>query len=559
MAPENNYLGVTVLWLFAIGGMIAAVPAGEKRTRQNISGRLRWLVYLGMALIVLVGIAVRFWQLDIIPFNVGGDEGSQGLDIVKVLDGTLRNPFTTGWLSVPTMGAFVNSIWLIIFGQTIWGLRIPWAITGVVTIVATYMMVTRLKGPRFGLVVAALLAVYHFHIHYSRLGSIQISDALFITLTFYFLVRGYQDRSYRDWGLVGIVSAVGMYFYAGARLTPILVGAVVIYLAMYGGRTARERMKSGPLVALLLFLVTAGPILQFANRFPDEFNARINQVGIYQSGWLEREIEILGVTQAEILLDQFQRAFLAFNFYPDRTTWYGLREPLLDPVSGGIFLFALLLATLRVLVPPGDKTLAPMVAWWWAGTLLGGVLTVTPPASMRLVSLAVPVMFLLAYGVMVILRVARRALPALPVNAILIGVVAIFGYQSLHMYFVEFSPQRIYGSHRAEQATELAYYILERGDKPDVYFVGAPWMYWGFATLPYMLPGVVGRDIIDPLTELIEPNFLVFQRPSIFVFLPERIDELGYVQMTYPNGITTEIRSPVNDLVLLTLYELWPR
>lgn len=119
------------------------------------------------------------------------------------------------------------------------------------------------------------------------------------------------------------------------------------------------------------FLIVAAPILQYALRFPDDFNARINQVDIIQSGWLEQEMISSNKSVIGILFDQFQRAALAFNYYPDRTVWYGLRQPLIDPIFGSLFLLGLGFGTLRSVLPRPDKTLFFVVAWWWGAMLLG--------------------------------------------------------------------------------------------------------------------------------------------------------------------------------------------
>ena len=71
-------------------------------------------------------------------------------------------------------------------------------------------------------------------------------------------------------------------------------------------------------------------MLLFAIEHPNDFNARVNQIGIFQSGWLDREMVSSGKTAGTILREQFQKAFLAFNHYPDRVFWYGSRIPLME-------------------------------------------------------------------------------------------------------------------------------------------------------------------------------------------------------------------------------------
>ena len=88
-------------------------------------------------------------------------------------------------------------------------------------------------------------------------------------------------------------------------------------------------------------LCVGAPMLQYAVRFPQDVHGRVNQVGIFQSGWLAGEITRTGSSAGAILFDQLRRAVLAFNYSPDRTNAYGLDGPLLDPVFGTLFLVGL--------------------------------------------------------------------------------------------------------------------------------------------------------------------------------------------------------------------------
>src|SRR5690606_20375633 len=110
----------------------------------------------------------------------------------------------------------------------------------------------------------------------------------------------------------------------------------------------------------------------------------------------------------------------------------------------------------RVLLPPWDERLFPMVAWWWLGILFGGVLTEPPPSSARLLTVVVPVCFFAAAAFRALLGFARQQGLRLPVRPALAVAVALFAANSLYGYFVTFTPLRISGGPHAELATELA-------------------------------------------------------------------------------------------------------
>ncbi|MFW5943459.1 MAG: glycosyltransferase family 39 protein [Chloroflexota bacterium] len=513
-------------------------------------------------LALLLGISVaafllRATFLETIPFTLSGDEASQGLEAVRVLQGEIRNPFTTGWLGVPTLSFYFNSLTIDLLGMTRTGLRLPWALLGTATVVVAFFLVRRLVGWPLALATSALLATYHYHIHFSRLGSNQIADPLFVALALWFLYRaldgGRESGRSRlgDWILVGGSAGIALYFYAGARFTPVIVAAILAYVLLRERRRFWPRHGRGVLAMIGAFLLVSAPMLQYAVRFPEDFNARLNQVGIIHSGWLEGELEA-GRQLLPVLWDQFRRAALAFNFYPDRTVWYGLEQPLLDPLFGALFLVGVLYSTVAMW-DRSEQRLAPMVAWWWGGMIAGGMLTESPPSSQRLITLSVPACFFIAVTLWQLARLVQRAIRGMPAQLVVGAGVLLFAVSSLQTYFLEYTPQRIYGGQHAELASEMAPLLNQMADTHRAYFVGAPWMYWGFGTIPYLAPQMEGQDITEPLTEPPPPDIVSPQRGAVFIVLPERRQELPLIQQAFPHGRLHEIHSRAPDGQLLGL------
>lgn len=549
----EDYTPIVFVWLFAFANYaVALVPAHPPIHWARLRARLP--IVFAVSGVVFLALALRVWDIGAIPFTLGGDEASQGLESLRMLRGEIRSPFITGWYSVPTMSFFFNGLSLGGLGANITALRLPWAFIGTLSVLVTFGLATRLAGLRIGLLTAGLLAVYHYHIHYSRLGSNQIADPLFVSLALYFFYRALARQRAFDWLMLGVACAGSLYFYAGARLTIILVLVVLVYHLAHDRMRFWQTQRIGLLIALGAFLIVGAPMLQYASLFPDEFNARVNQIGIFQSGWLEQEVEIRGARAESILWDQFVRAALAFNFYPDRTVWYGLRAPLLDPIFGALFLLGLGYATIRSLTPRAERRFFPMVAWWWGAVILGGMLTESPPSSQRLISLSVPVCFFIALALWRILRLARQAIAGVPVNALSLAALLLFAFISLKTYFADYTPQRIYGSARAELATLLAPMLNQLAPTHRFYFVGAPFMYWGFATLPFLVPNADAVDVAEPMTAPPARDLIRADKGAVFIVLQERADELRFIQQTWERGDAIEVRAPSDGRILATLY-----
>jgi hypothetical protein len=546
--PDLNWTFLP--WLAAIGCVLIAMHTPGTLPRPARPAVFTVLTLLGLGALAL---ALRLWQLDNLPATLGGDEGSQGMEALAVLSGGIQNPFGTGWLGVPTMSFYFNAPTIALLGPTASALRLPWALVGTATVLVMYLLVARLHSRSLALICAALLAGYHYHIHFSRLGSNQIADGLFAALTLLCLYRAYDRRNQFDWALCGVVIGVAQYFYAGARFTAILAGTVLLLLALRDGRRCWREQGWGVATLVCTALLAAAPMIQYAFRFPNDYNARLNEVGIIQSGWLEREQLIRGEGALPILLDQLQRAALAYNAYPDRTVWYGAPDPLFDLTHGALFLLGLGFAVLRL----RDRRLFPFLAWWGGAIIMGGMLTESPPSSQRLVTTAAPAIFFVALGLSLLVQglgqplgVTRLRQAALPLAISTLALMLL----SARFYFIEYSPQRIYGSQNAMLATELATHIKRFAPDARLVFFGWPRMGVGFGTIPYLAPQTERVDVMEPLTEPPPRDLAAAARDTAFIFLPERSAEIDFVRAAFPGGTLETLPSPLDGSALFTMY-----
>ena len=543
---------VLAAWVaLMVGYCVATVPWHAPKLRWQRPRRLTWFV-LGIA---LVAIATRGWQAGVIPATLSGDEGQFGQQARAILTGGIVDPFNTGWLSVPTMTFFFNAPSVAWLGSTMLGLRLPWIILGILNVIIAARLAMRLQGPVVGIMTGFLLTLYHYHIHYSRLGINNIADPFFMTLTLFFMMRAYDRRSTLDWVLCGITIGVGQYFYFGARLIALVVVLSILVLAYQRGARFWAEQGAGIRRAVGAALFSAAPIIQYAWLFPNSYNARLNQTGIFQSGWFANEIAN-GFDPVSVLTSQFVRATLAFNAYPDRTVWYGITEPLLDFVSGALLLAGLAIALRRLTNP----RIFPMLAWWGGAILLGGVLTESPPSSQRLITAAIPTIFFVALALVTLAHMLRRTFTNFIharrlVVVSLIGLVIAFGANSIKTYFIDYTPLRIFGGYNGIIATELGMFAQrELGSDWRIYFLGWPQMSIDFGSTFYLAPDTPGVDL-PPFEG--DPATLLRATPDLsaaFVVLPFRIDELAIIREAYPGGTLREIASPIRPELLFSVY-----
>lgn len=548
--------GVGVFWFLA--AFAPPVPARELYERARSWWRAHWREVGLLALLVLSAWAARGLYLERIPANLGGDEGTQGLAALELVRPPFGNPFSTGWFSVPTMSFAVAGVAMRLFGATVAGLRALSAVAGALTVLTTYLFARELWDRRVAWFAALLLTPAHFHLHFSRLGSNQIGDGLLITLALWLFAVGLRTRRAWPFALSGAVVGLGWYAYFGARLIGIVVAAYVAWEVLrrpdFLTRYGRHLLVLG-----VAALVVLAPLLFHYAAYPDTLAARADQVNIFSSGWLSNEQVITGRSAVSLLLQQFWKSISAFNYTLDPTFWYHPSIPLLDWVSGAFFVLGLLWSMAhwgrRGQAALGNRLL---LLWFWLALLLGWVMTENPPSSMRLVIIAPSLAVLAALGLDWVLRLSRRLFNrSAPVRLSGITlVVLLVGFLNLYYYFVVYTPQRIYGNPTAEVGTDLAHYLVERGDDRPVYFYGAPVMYWNFGVIQFIARDVEGYDV-PPLEEQAAPVPAI-DGGATFVFLPSRLDELLAVRERYPGGVKVSLRSSVDGRVLCTIYELFP-
>lgn len=593
LRPHANYWPLFWLWVsamaLAFAGSLPPPAAALRGLRVAVRQLNAWEVAAVVAL-VLAALALRAWRIDTIPWTLSGDEGNFGRWAREALDGRMTNMFSTGHLSMPSLYAFFQAGWLKLAGDNMFGLRLPWAILGTLSVLGTYLLVRRLFGAGLAFLVALLLAGYHYHIHYSRLGLNNIADPFFVAWSLYFMVVGWQRARQGDqpgevgdaarqgarwpWALSGLLAGLAFFFYTGGRQVPVILVGVVAWAALAEpGFVARARAGLGALV--ICFLVAAGPMILYAFQHPDDFNARINQVGIIQSGWLEREAQILGRSQAAVVAEQARRAFFAFNVFPDRTDFYKPGRPLLDFPASMLFLLGAVLSVARLVdkrrgsqdrwsaaaasernVPPSWRY-AIFVIWFVAVIVTGGVLTEGAPSSQRILSSSVPAIFFVAVALRELARILADLLgvPRLGRHVVAFAVAAVLAFGSVRFYFGPYQAGWTYGSFNGEVSTAIGYYMQSLGPEWKQYFHGAPrmWAEFGSATFIAKNPFL---DVVEPLDG--PPGYVDPAYNAAFVILPERMDDLAAIRQAYPDGRLVEIhRAGASAAPLLfTAYEV---
>jgi hypothetical protein len=345
---------------------------------------------LNILLLTAIGAAIRFYALGHLPNTIDGDEGRFGTIILDILQGRLKNMFITTFGN-STMYFFFLAGMMKLFGVNITTLRIGSALGGTLTIPFLYLLAKLMANRRVAWISTIILLVSSFHVHFSRIMSVTgVQDALFATMSIYWLYSGLIKHSRNRMILGGISLGIALYVYMGARLIILLLPIYILFLFFFNRKLVTDNLRNILIFFSVMAIVTL-PMIYWAVRYPDLFNARANQVGILQSGWLAQESLNTGLSQFQVFGTLFKQAFLTTIFYPS-FGFHNSRWPMLDMFSSIFFVAGLLYSLLHT----RKASYLLLNGWFWSGILVGGAMVILPSYNSYRILIVFPVMCLFA-------------------------------------------------------------------------------------------------------------------------------------------------------------------
>ena len=261
----SDFTSAVIAWLLAAALVIGAQLPPPAAWRQRLASVSPWarahaFELAALAFWLILAAFLRTWQLEQIPYPLSGDEAAMGLEARRVLANDLHNPFATGWLSHPTMWFFWMADLMKLFGTGMIGLRILSALVGTSTVLTLYLLAREVFGIIPAQLAVALLVTTPVHLHFSRQGLNNITDAWLSPLAFFFLYRGLRRNDTLSMALAGVTLGLLQYGYLGGRVVPVIMAAYFVYLILVEGDFLQKHF--GHLVVMAVAaLAVAMPIL----------------------------------------------------------------------------------------------------------------------------------------------------------------------------------------------------------------------------------------------------------------------------------------------------------
>jgi hypothetical protein len=257
-------------WVACVAlALFSLISPGRPRVLLNRSDR--WILGLtGLAILL------RVTGLETLPGGLHVDEWGAAefalRFVVPPIDRTI-SPLVTGPGAQPALYFYLARLSIAAFGERIAGLRMSSVIGGSLAILATYSLVAQLHNRRAAYFAAALMATYHFHIHWSRIGLNNIWDTLWVPLVLALYVWGWRNNRPAGATFAGLALGLSQYFYAGSRVGVFLIAYLAIRLWRAERSDARLLAHASRLLGMAS--VVAIPLLVFAVMNPEPFFSRL--------------------------------------------------------------------------------------------------------------------------------------------------------------------------------------------------------------------------------------------------------------------------------------------
>ncbi|MFN8454440.1 MAG: PA14 domain-containing protein [Anaerolineae bacterium] len=534
--PQAWWLYLSSLMLL-VGGGLLLTPGPSWRVEWK-----SWLpnrpIILGLAIVVGLALFMRLYNFTGQPYGIWYDEAEAGLQARRMLTDPGYRPVFYSPINITGHLLILYTLALNWLGDNIQAMRLVSVLFGLGAVAAAYLWGQELRGPRFGLLLAFLVAVARWHVNFSRIAMTGIDAPFFELLTLFFLTRLLKRGLLRDVLWMGLALGLGMMFYTAFRLFVLALLLFVIAACVLGlldprwrrwwGDTFRQSHWSehgGKLVLLLatIWLVIM-PLLKFAVKNPEGFWYRTNQISIFTRRDQPDLLQAVWESSAKHLL--------MFNFKGDSNGRHNLPgEPMLDPMMAIMGVLGLGLALWRWRQPANLFFLILLPV-----ALTGGIFSVDfeAPQSLRSIAVIPALLYFVAIALAALGKEAEKTLQPLPpqwVTFPALGVLGLIFMLNAYTYFVsqanDFAAWNAFSTPETVTARKMA----ELGS--NYRFFLSPFLA-AHPTLRFVAPNITDQQIL-PLPDAL-PIREPADRPVALLIHPDDVWVFNEAQRLYPGA-----------------------
>lgn len=189
-----------------------------------------------LVFIFIIAFFIRVYKLDSIPYGFHVDEAKAGWNAYSILKTGADDKGNMFPMYYDSFGDFrpTGLIYLIIpslliFGQTVFAVRFPFALIGALTVFPLFLIVKELSNSlKLGIIASLIISLNPWHIVASRATSESIVSIFFTLWGIYFLLRSIKFPVFKNILLSIIFLVFSYFFYHNIRvLAPIFIVVII--------------------------------------------------------------------------------------------------------------------------------------------------------------------------------------------------------------------------------------------------------------------------------------------------------------------------------------------
>ncbi|HTX91880.1 MAG TPA: glycosyltransferase family 39 protein [Anaerolineales bacterium] len=505
-----------------------------------------------VAVFLLIGATLRSLFITQHPYPWSGDEMSVGTEGRRIINGEVTDFFATGWSGQPNWSFVPTAISEILFGQNILAIRLVSIIEGTLAILFLYLLARELFGKTIAALAAGVLVALPIHLQFSRIGVNNIIDSMTVCLVLWLTLRAIRLDRYQNYLWAGITAGLTFYTYVGTRLVLILAIVLLAYtIIRERGYFRKHLLHLGIFIGAAIIVIA--PQGYFFYRHPDVFMTRFGQESILLNHWLPLQAQRTGQSMVAIMWKQTTDTVLVYVSQPAVGNFFNSPNPYLTVLGSIFFLFGMGYA----LVKCWHTRMMILLVWFWSVVIVGGILTLSPPANTRLVMTLPAVAIFIALGTYQFFEYVLRLKIITPTwQTVLSGaVVLILVLQNTFFYFGVYRTKDYFEDASGEFGQEVGLEIRSLGPNYDYYLFGSPRVFAAFPTSVFLDPNI---QMVDLQTKDIDTLTLRPGMGNIFASIPENRSDLDRIAQKFPGGTMIQVPRRYINEILFYAYILKP-
>jgi len=497
-----------------------------------------WRVLLFITLLLIA--LFQFFRLNSVPREMISDQAERVISVSSILKNyemplffprsTTSEPLPFYW------SAFVS--WIFNLKGTFIGLKLASSLALFVSCVFIYKLGNLLGGKLTGLLALLVMGLAYWPNLQARASLGGIYFPLFLSISFYYLLKGLLTSRRNLIVIAAIFSACGLLSAREALILPLLNSIILFVFYVHQRKETKHRSFTlfAFLILFLIGLVSFVPVLRVITADPKFYLFRIFS---RLSDW-ERALPANGIL---IFLNNFWTAFV-MPFWTNASSWVDSisKRPALDVVSAALFFWGFVIILIRYIKEHQWLDLAILISY--PVLLLPSILSLAfpeeNPSLARASGSMVPVFIIVGYGfsalVASIKYACKKRTGTIISSIVVVGLLIPIFMQNYRLIFRDYNTNYQNAAHNtSEIASVVRQFVDTIGSQDQVWLIGYP--HWVDSRLLALESGLSRQDLAIPLDEVSLNTTALQPGNKLFLLHPDDSKGLTLLQEYFPQGI----------------------